>query len=76
MRNADHQTAHDHSSLLILVRHLGSRLSNRTFSRLYERIRQHNEFRIRDGSGVQRQVIRSSLWFHSVSLPGLLLGFT
>ena len=50
------QTAHDHSSLLILVRHLGSRLSSRTFSRLYERISRQNSFKIQDSSGCVRNI--------------------
>ena len=50
------QTAHDHASGLILVRHLGSRLSSRTFSRLYERVARQNTFKIKDGTGNFRTI--------------------
>lgn len=50
------QTAHDHAALLIMVRHLGSKLNTRNFSRLYERISKQNSFRIKDSSGSVRTI--------------------
>lgn len=50
------QTAHDHAALLILVRHLGSKLNPRNFSRVYERISRQNSFRIKDSSGNMRVI--------------------
>ena len=50
------QTAHDHAALLIMVRHLGSKLNPRNFSRLYERISRQNTFRIKDSSGNIRTI--------------------
>ena len=50
------QTAHDHAALLIMVRHLGSKLNSRNFSRLYERISRQNCFRIKDSTGSVRTI--------------------
>jgi len=50
------QTAHDHASFLILVRHLGSQLSSRNFTRLYDRICRQTSYKIPDGSGNVRNI--------------------
>jgi len=50
------QTAHDHASLLILVRHLGSQLSSRTFTRLYDRICRQTSYKIQDSFGNVRNI--------------------
>ncbi|KAL1123080.1 hypothetical protein AAG570_002168 [Ranatra chinensis] len=50
------QTAHHHASLLILVKHLGEELSNKSFSKVFERINKINSIKIADSNGVQRNV--------------------
>lgn len=50
------QNAHDHAAVLILVKHLGEDLTQKAFSRLYERICRVNHVKVVDSNGVPRAV--------------------
>ncbi|GLG96735.1 Protein brunelleschi, partial [Gryllus bimaculatus] len=50
------QTGHDHASLLILVKHIGSQLKPKHFVRMFERISRVCQERVEDSSGVAHAV--------------------
>ncbi|XP_050428976.1 protein brunelleschi [Adelges cooleyi] len=57
MSHPDYEmTVYDHSTLLVLVKHLGEELSTKSFNRLFERICRVNQLRVVDGTGVERCV--------------------
>lgn len=51
------QYSHDHAALLVLIRHIGSQLKNKTFSKFYERISRVNNVKITDSTGQVRNIL-------------------
>ncbi|XP_066262236.1 protein brunelleschi [Euwallacea similis] len=50
------QISHDHAALLILVKHIGSQLKPKVFTKFYDRIVKLNEVKITDSSGQVRTI--------------------
>ncbi|PSN54921.1 hypothetical protein C0J52_01648 [Blattella germanica] len=51
------QTAHDHAAILLLVKHVGSQLKQKNFSRVYDRLSRVNHVKVVDSMGVTREVL-------------------
>lgn len=51
------QFSHDHAALLILVRHVGTQLKQKTFNKFYDRISKVNLVKIPDSTGQVRNIL-------------------
>ncbi|XP_069696670.1 protein brunelleschi isoform X2 [Periplaneta americana] len=51
------QTAHDHAAILVLIKHVGSQLKQKNFSRVYDRLSRINHVKVIDSVGVTREVL-------------------
>ncbi|KAK9505487.1 hypothetical protein O3M35_009531 [Rhynocoris fuscipes] len=50
------QTYHHHATLLILVKHLGEELSNKSFQKIFDRINKINNVKVVDSVGITRNI--------------------
>ncbi|XP_066993209.1 protein brunelleschi [Anabrus simplex] len=50
------QTAHDHAAMLVLVKHIGSQLKQKNFSRVFDRISRVNHEKVEDKSGINHEI--------------------
>ncbi|CAG9766365.1 unnamed protein product [Ceutorhynchus assimilis] len=60
------QISHDHAALLILVKHIGSQLRPKTFTKFYDRIAKLNQVKITDSSGQVRTIFVRYIKEHPV----------
>lgn len=60
------QISHDHAALLILVKHIGSQLKPKTFSKFFDRIAKLNEVKITDSAGQVRTIFVRFIKEHPV----------
>lgn len=60
------QISHDHAALLILVKHVGSQLKPKVFTKFFERIAKLNEVKITDSAGQVRNILVRYIREHPV----------
>ncbi|XP_019758091.2 protein brunelleschi [Dendroctonus ponderosae] len=60
------QISHDHAALLILVKHIGSQLKPKVFTKFFERIAKLNEVKITDSAGQVRNILIRYIREHPV----------
>ncbi|XP_074037146.1 trafficking protein particle complex subunit brun [Leptinotarsa decemlineata] len=60
------QYSHDHAALLVLVKHIGSQLKPKTFTKFYDRISKLNAVKITDSTGAVRNILVRYIREHPV----------